>query len=185
MTKIRKNRIRRGGARGISTQEMSEAVDDLSEHFAIGVVRAEKGDSHFTIEDGNVWVDCVTMPHEAPVTCRLGCVAGSPGRGVWSVPAEGTEVAIAFPGGSRENGGIITCILSTANLPEGVAEDQIVIVAPKVLVYNTDSADAEPLPTLAEFKLHTHPTGTGPSAPTTDPIPGVGPITGTLVLETE
>lgn len=185
MAKIRKNRIRRGGARGISTQEMSEAVDDLKQHFETGIVRAEQGDTHFEIEDGSVWVDCVLVPTEAAVTCRLACAAGAPGRGIWMVPAEGTEVCIAFPGGSMENGGIIIAVLSTANIPEGVDENQIVIVAPKVLVYNTDSADAEPLPTLAEFKGHTHPTGTGPSAPTTDPIPGVGLITGTLVLESE
>ena len=182
---MRKNRIMRSGARGMNLQGAADALDDLREHFAIGIVRAEQGDSHFSIEDGNVWVDCVTVPDESPVTCRLGCVAGAPGRGVWSVLAEGTEVAIAFPGGSRENGGIITCILSTANLPEGVAEDQIVIVSPKVLVYNTDSGQAEPLPTMAEFRAHTHPTGMGPSAQTIDPIPGVGIITGTLVLESE
>jgi len=182
---MKKDRILRGGARGMNLQGAADALDDMKRHFETGVVRAEQGDSHFSIEDGSVWVDCVIMPDESPVTCRLSCVAGAPGRGIWMVPAEKTEVCIAFPGGTSENGGVIVGILSTADVPEGVAEDQIVIVAPKVLVYNTDSADAEPLPTLAEFRGHTHPAAMGPTSATLDPIPGVGPITGTLVLESE
>ncbi len=183
---MRRDRIMRDGGRGANLQGGGDALGtDLRQHFEIGVVTAEQGDSHFTIEDGDIWVDVSLVPTGQPVTCRMSSIAGGPGRGVWMVPANGSEVCVAFPNGTIEGGGIIIANLSTANLPEGVAEDQIVIVAPKVLVYNSDSADADPLPTLAEFRGHTHQTGMGPSTPTTDPIPGVGLITGTLVLESE
>ena len=120
----------------MNLQGMADAIDPLKQHFEIGVVRADGGDSHFEIEGGHVWVDCVIMPTEAPITCRLTTVAGAPGNGVWMVPPEGTEVCIALPGGSVENGGIIVGILGTA--PSGTGENQIVIVADKVILGNPD-----------------------------------------------
>lgn len=185
MSVMRKNRIDRHGGRGMNMQAIAEATDDLKQHIEIGVVAADVGESHFAIEDDDIWVEVRLKPTDQPVTCRMSSIAGGPGRGVWMVPSVGSEVAVAFPNGKIDAGGIIIANLSSANLPEGVAEDTIVIVAPNVLVYDTASGDAKALPTMAEFKAHTHPTGTGPSGATIDPIPVVGLITGTTVFKAE
>jgi len=137
---MKKNRMMKdNGARGINFQGAAEATDDLRQYFEVGVVRGDGGDN-FEILDGQVWVDVVIMPTEAPMTCRLSTVAGAPGNGVWMVPPEGTEVAIAFPGGSVENGGIIIGILSAA--PGGTAEGRIVIVADEVILGNPSGQNA-------------------------------------------
>ena len=183
---MRKDRIYRGGGFGVGSQGMTEALDDLKSYFETAIVTKEQGeDKHWDLFRGNIYVDCLLVPDEQPITCRLTTVAGGPGRGVWMVPAVGTEVAVAFPKGSMENGGIIIAVLGSAQVPDGIEENEIVIVAPKVYIYNSDKAMAQPIPTLAEFKAHGHQTGTGPSAPTTDPIVGVGVITGTTVARLE
>ncbi len=169
----------------MNMQAIGEATDDLKQHIEIGVVTADVGESHFEIRDNDIWVEVRLKPTDQPVTCRMSSIAGGPGRGVWMVPPVGAEVVVAFPNGKIDAGGIIIANLSSANLPEGVAEDTIVIVAPNVLVYDTVSGNAKELPTMAEFKAHTHSTGTGPSGPTIDPIPVVGPITGTTVFKAE
>ena len=120
----------------MNVQGIADAVDPLKQYFETGIVKGEDGDAHFEIEGGHVWVDCLIMPTESPVTCRLTTVAGAPGNGVWMVPPEGTEVCIAFPGGSMENGGIIVGIIGSA--PAGTGENQIVIVADKVIIGNPD-----------------------------------------------
>lgn len=177
---MRKDRILRSGARGMNLQGATDAIDSLKQYVEIGVVRAEGGDSHYSIEDGSVWVDVVIMPTETPVTCRLATGVGSPGNGVWMVPANGTEVVVLFPGGSSEAGGIVTAILPSANLPEGIAENRIVIVADEVAIYKNGIASAEPLITKSQFDVHVHPTGVGPSG-----VPNNTATSGTGVLKAE
>ncbi len=185
MSIIKKNRMNKFGARGMNMQAVAEATDDLKQHIEIGIIKGDIGESHFAVEDGDVWVEVRLVPTEQPVTCRMSTVAGAPGMGVWMVPAEGTEVVVAFPNGKIDAGGIVIAVLSSANVPSGVAENQIVIAAPSVLVYDTTLGNAKELPTMAEFRAHTHSTGTGPSGPTIDPIPSVGVITGTTVFKAE
>lgn len=184
---MRKDRIIRSGAAGLNVRGQQDALDDLRLHIEIGVVKADTGDSHFEIADGDVWVDCIIMPTEQPITCRLSTIAGGPGHGVWMVPPNGAEVVIACPSGQIEGGGIIIAVLPGGTLPAGVVESKIVIVAPEVLVYDTNEGDAKALPTMEEFKNHTHTSaGSGsPSSTPIDPIIGVGNITGTTVLKAE
>ena len=110
------------------------------------------------------------------MTARMGCYGAGANAGIWVLPPLGAEVAVVFPEGELTGGPIIVGILSTGNVPDGIAADTMVIASGQVLI-NDGNGGATALPTLQEFNQHTHPTGVGPSStPTT-------PATGTSVLK--
>lgn len=152
----------------------------------LGVVKeAEDGGLHFDLDGEDLTVDVELQPSGTTITARLGTVGGSFGAGVWWIPPIGSEVLVAVPDGDIDFQPIIVAQYSSGSVPSDVEAGSVVIAcAPGTKIYLHDgSGGADPLPTLNEFKMHTHPTGVGPSGPTIDPIPGVGPITGTTVVE--
>lgn len=182
-----RSKIKRRPRRQVDVSGAREALEDVRRWTAFGVVVSRDGEPHFEVTEGDAGADVLVevdlQPDELPVTCRLAAAAGGPGNGVWRVPPVGSEVVVVIPDGELEAGAIIVGVLSSGEVPDGTGDAQIVIVAPQVLVYDVDSGEAQPLPTLAEFRSHTHMTGMGESAPTTDPVIGVGPIEGTKVLK--
>lgn len=171
------------GTRRVDLTPLKEALKDNRVYARLGLVTAEDAPSHFELDGEDLLVEVTLVPDDVRVTCRMATVGGGPGQGLWFVPPVGSEVAVLVPDGELESGPMIVGVLSTGSLPDGVAEGVTVIAnSSKVLVHDGNGG-AAPLPTLEEFRNHTHGTGVGPSTPTTDPIPGVGPITGTAVLE--
>lgn len=180
---------RRKGANRLDLSDLKKALRDRRQWSCMGVCTVPDGESsHFELvaEDGqlvDILVDVVTQPLGAELTCRLGGMAGA---GTLTIPAEGDEVAIIVPDGRIDFMPVIVAILSSNDLPneggQGPAPGRTLVVNGEVLIHD-GSGGAEPLPTLAEFKAHTHNGGTGPTTPTLDPIPGVGPILGTTVLK--
>lgn len=189
--RIRRNRKRgKKGGRRVDLSALREVLEDGRSWLSVGVV-VKDGDTHFERDGLDIVVYVELMPSELLIACRLGSVAGGAGVGVYSIPAEGTEVAVGIPTGEPEAGGIILATLSTANVPEGVAETRIVVVAPEVLVYDSDSGDAQALPTLVDVQrirdeldghTHTYLPGTG-GATTTTVNPAVTSPDGTSVLK--
>ena len=191
-----RSRMSSGGGRGIPQAVLQDANEDLTQKAVeIGIVRADKGESHFAIDDGDVFVEVALMPSEQQMTARLGSVAGGPGNGVWMVPPVGAEVVVAIPGGDPAAGGIISASLSNAQIPAGVAEGQLVIVAPEVLVYAVTKANAKELALKSDVQgvkdkydghIHDDPASGVTGGPNNGLTPSVIPSpTGTIVLKGE
>lgn len=147
----------------------------------LAVVTTPEGETDYVeivTEDGalvDVLVDVVTMPDGNDITCRLFASGGQ-----WTIPNEGDEVIVTIPAG--EIGFMPAIVARFDRPPSDLAKGRTVITNAEVFV--TDEAGgANELVTMAEFRGHGHPGGTGPTGATIDPIPGVGPITGTTVLK--
>lgn len=146
------------------------------------VIKPDEGALHFDLDGEDLLVEVELQPSKMDITCRMGSAFGGGGVGAWRVPNVGEEVVVLIPEGDVKYMPIIVASLSTGNLPNGVAENTIVIAEGQVLIHDGNGGAAE-LVTMAEFRAHTHPDATGGTGPTLDPIPGLGPITGTTVLK--
>jgi hypothetical protein len=117
------------------------------------------------------------------------------------IPPVGAEVVLGVPDGELEGGAVIIACESTGQVPDGLGETAIVIVAPaggQVLVHDGAAADAVPLATKADVQAlrdyvnaqfsgagHTHvaPSGGGTTTVTT-PVGGTpGQPAGTTVIK--
>ncbi len=179
MTQMAKGRKRgRSGARRLDLGSLGDLLKDGRVWTAVGVVTQPDGeDTWYAIEDGDLWVEVELVPSRLDLTCRWGVAGGGAGLGIWTVPPVGTEVAVLVPDGEVDFMPTIVGCMSTGSLPNGVAENVIVIAASSKVLIHDGAGGALPLPTLAEFNQHTHPTGTGPSGvPTQQAV-------GTTVLE--
>lgn len=185
MASIKARKRRRTKAKRFDPGDLFHLTDPDKRGFfytLIGLVVSPEGASHFELikKSGqivDVLIEVETQPDQLDLTCRLGSVAGGPAAGVWTVPPVGTEVAIICPNGKLDFQPVIVGILSTGNVPDGVAEGVTVIANGEVLIHD-GSGGAAPLPTKAEFDAHTHPTAMGLSGP-----PSNSPIVGTTVLK--
>lgn len=190
MATTRRLRKRRKGAHRLDLTPLKEALKDRRQWTALAVVIVPDGESeHWALEYDDagalvdIMVDVETQPEGLELSCRLG---GMSSVGALTIPNVGDEVLVCIPSGRIDFAPTITAILSSNELPDpagqGPAMGRTIIVNSEVLIHDGDGG-AEPLPTMAEFKGHTHPSGSGPTGATTDPIPGVGAITGTEVLK--
>lgn len=187
---MRTNRLkkRRKGAQRLDLSALREALKDRRQWSALAtVVVADGQDEHWELDsddEGNldVLVDVVTQPEGLELTCRLG---GMSAVGILTVPDLGDEVMVCIPSGRIDFMPTIVAIMGSNNLTnpagQGPAPKRTIIANAKVFIHD-GTGGAEPLPTMAEFKGHTHPSSMGETFPPTDPIPGVGTITGTEVL---
>lgn len=191
MTAIRQRMRRPKAAKRLPVAEFRELLRDHRMWCKLAIVYQPDDGLHYElVTEGSTLVDILveveTVPDRVPLTCRLGAIAGSSGKGIWSIPAVGDEVIVAVPDGQLDFIPSIVAQLSSGDIPnpssQGPTTNRTVIVNGTVLIHDGSGGAAE-LPTMAEFKAHVHPTGTGPSGVPTDPIPGLGPITGTTVLK--
>ena len=127
---------RRHGAKKLDLTSMREVLRDGRVWGALGLVTKD-GDSHWSFdEDGDVLVEVELVPSGETLTCRLACVAGGAGRGIWSVPPVGSEVAIMMPEGSIDAEPMIVGVLSSGSTPDGIGENVTVIANVQVLVHD-------------------------------------------------
>jgi hypothetical protein len=164
---------RRIRSRRLDTSDLRNLVRDRRRWSAIGIVIVPEGESsHFDLDGEDLLVEVEIQPDGLDVSCRVGSAFGGPGLGMWAVPPVGSEVLIALPDGRLDFQPTIVGVLSTGQLPQGVAENVTVIANGTVLI--TDGGDpsgAEPLIKKSEFDNHIHPSGMGP---TEKPLPATG-----------
>ena len=180
---------RQKGANRLDLTDLKKALKDRRCWACHAVVVVAEGESsHWELlldDDGeliDILIDVTTQPEGLELTCRLG---GMSSAGTLTIPKLGDEVIVVVPSGKIDFSPAIVAILSSNDLPngdQGPALGRTLIVNSEVLIHQGDG-NAEPIPTMAEFKNHTHPTSMGLSAKTLDPIPGVGVITGTVSLK--
>ena len=181
---------RRVGAHRLDLSDLKKALRDRRQWFVMATVIVPDGEAeHFEldVDDGGNLVDILvhveTQPEQLELTCRLG---GMSSIGAITIPAVGDEVGVGIPSGRIDFMPSIVCLLSSNNLPnpagQGPASGRTIIVNSQVMVHD-GTGGANELVTMAEFRGHGHPSGMGPTGKTTDPIPGVGVITGTTVFK--
>ena len=193
--KIHRQRRPARAGRRLNLPAFREALEDGKLHCSLAKV-VDVGGSHFEIdEQEGVLVEVQLLPSRTPVTARLASVAGGPGNGVWRVPAVGTEVVVVIPHGDLGATPVIVGTLSSQSVPEGIAPERTVIVAPEVLIYDTASNEAEPLVKKSEYDAlkaaydaHIHATtatiGAGSTPGVLTPTVSLAPAaTGTTVLK--
>lgn len=118
----------RKASRRLDLSSMKEALRDRRCWTCMGLVVVGEDGNHFEIdENADVLVEVQVQPSQDRLTCRLGSVAGGPGRGVWSIPPVGTEVAVIVPDGQLDFMPIIVATLSTGEVPPDLDETTIVM----------------------------------------------------------
>lgn len=138
-------RLKHKGAKGSKTLSRADVRELFATHSfttALGVVRKFEGESsHYEIDGGEVLVDVELVPNGEKVLCRL----GFGGRGVYSIPAVGSEVAVIIPASPRslvaddlDNDPIIVAVLE--NAPSQLDGDDIVVVKSARVVIIADAA---------------------------------------------
>lgn len=178
MPTVKKSKRGKLGAKRFDPSDLRELVKDRRLWCAMGVViEPEGGGSHFDLDGEDVLIEVETQPDLIDVTARLGFGFGGPNIGMYAIPPVGTEVVLLMPSGRLDFMPVVVGMLSTGDLPDGVAENVTVIANGEVLVHDGNGG-TEPLVKKSEFDAHMHPTGTGPSG-----IPSNSPITGTTVLK--
>lgn len=186
MTAIRQRMRRPKAAKRLPVAEFRELLRDHRMWCKLAIVYQPDDGLHYElITEGSTLVDILveveTVPDRVPLTCRLGTIAGSSGKGIWSIPAVGDEVIVAVPDGQLDFIPSIVAQLSSGDIPnpsgEGPTTNRTVIVNGTVLIHD-GSGGTEPLVLKSEFDIHKHPTGTGPSG-----FPDNAPIDGTTVLK--
>lgn len=106
-----------------------DALKDDRCWACFGLVVAGEDGNHFEIvENSDVLIEVSLMPKEERITCRLGSMAGGPGRGVWAIPPVGTEVAVLVPDGEIDATPIIVATLSTGDVTTDL-DDTIIVMS--------------------------------------------------------
>lgn len=218
MTRIAKSMRGQRPTKRLPMAELAELLRraDRRVYTKLGVVvRPEGESSHFELvaEDGgvtDVLLEVELQPDRVEVTARLASSAGGPGRGLWTVPSVGAEVAVLIPDGALDWMPIVVGVLSSGAVPageQGVAADRTIIVDGEVLIHD-GAGGAESLVKRSELeavnealRVHTHlvqavgePTGPagGPAIPNPlgpppssvqDPTWSIPDPTGTTVLK--
>lgn len=171
MSRLPKRRFaRKPKSKRFDTTGMVKTLEDLGFarglFSAVGVVLDSDGDgSHFELDDEDLLVEVELQPSGIQLTARVSTVASGPGAGIWRVPPVGAEVLVSIPDGDLDFQPVITGWYSTGSLPEGVAEDTLVIAAPAggTILLHDGSGDAKELVFKEAYEAHTHPTAFGPS----------------------
>lgn len=135
--------------------------------------------THFkTQRNGQLMVSVITNLHAVPLWVTYGS-GDIDGRGVWFIPAVGTEVVVNFDNGEFEGDGFITKLVGKA--PTGLVDGDIVIrprAGMKVFIGDIGATEnlvlGQAFKTFAESLIDallaaTYPTGTGPSGPMLPP----------------
>lgn len=125
--KIQKQPRKRTPSRRLDLTAMKEALRDKRCWACMGLVVEADAGPHYQLDGDDVLVEVSVMPSEERLTARLGAIAGGAGRGVWAIPAVGTEVGLIIPEGETEFSPIITCTLSTGNISADL-DDTILLV---------------------------------------------------------
>lgn len=115
------------GARKLDLTYVKEALKDGRCWACMGLVTKGDDGSHFELTTEDVLIEVEVQPSGERVTARLGTVAGGAGRGVWAIPAEGTEVALLMPDGDTSFMPIVVATLTTGEVPTDLDETTIVI----------------------------------------------------------
>ena len=158
--------------------DLKELLRDQRAWLKIGVVVVPDGETtHFSIEENDIYVEVELTPMREDLSCRL-----SFGGNCVSIPNVGDEVVVAIPDGAMDFQPLIVGTLFADTVPDDVAENVTVIFNGQVIIHD-GTTGAAPLPTLDEFKNHTHTSPVGPTGIPIDPIPSVGDIKGTTVLK--
>lgn len=88
-------------------------------------------DAHFEIVDDDgtkdILVEVLLAPGGEQITARLGSAAGGAGRGLWRIPAVGTEVAVLLPSGELDGDPVILATMSTDAVPDGINETILIL----------------------------------------------------------
>lgn len=107
---------------------IKKALRDRRCWTCFGLVVSGEESSHFEIdENADVLVEVEVQPSLERLTCRLGSIAGGPGRGVWAIPPVGTEVAVIVPDGQLDFMPLIVATLSTGEVPADLDETTLVM----------------------------------------------------------
>ncbi len=138
----------------------------------IGVVTSDpEADAHYEIVDdeehGKGILVCVRLGHGGQlVWARLGATAGGAGSGVWSIPREGTEVAVLLPMADEAcpfygaDPLVVAVFSSGAAPPDGLDDGGTIVICPPsgktVLVHDGTASDAKPLVNVQPFNDHKH-----------------------------
>ncbi len=170
---------------------------------SLGRVRKHEGELEYwqVNEDGDLEVQVVLDNHEVPVVALLGALVGGNGRGVWAIPAEGTEVLVTHADGF-EGDAVIVGVLPTGNTPSGLDVGKVFIRGVEVVAYDNSPLLAKNLATLDDLQAlrnwvagqfstaagHTH-SGGGSGAPVlgagTSPSTSPPTPSGTSVFKAE
>ena len=202
MTRIRGLKRRRMRGRRFDPTDLRKLVRDQRLWCALGVVVQPEGALHFDLDGEDLLVEVELQPSQVDVTCRVGSAFGGPNLGLWQVPPVGAEVAVLLPEGELDFQPTVVAVLSSGALPDGVAQNTVVIAEAKVLVHD-GTGGAQPLATKADVDAlaahidqhqHQEVTQGGPvltSVPTKGPTGPTPPLdasptaAGTTVLETK
>lgn len=136
--KIQKQPRKRQPARRVDLSPIKEALKDRRCWACMGLVVSGDDDNHYELDGVDLLVEVELVPSQERLTARLGTVAGGPGRGVWAVPAVGTEVALIVPEGDVEFMPIIVATLSTGNVTADLDET--------IVIMNNDAGDIAIIP---------------------------------------
>lgn len=182
----------------MSLTALRDLLEDERVWCVAATVQLHEGESeHFArASNGQIMVSVITNQHAVPIWAQLRGGDFSR-RGVWTIPAIGTEVILNFDNGEFEGDPYIIGVIGRA--PEDLDGEVTLIIDNKVKIRSLDGT-AAPLPTMDDFNAlknyvenHTHTYAPGPGAPvqTTPPsVPGGAPDpaptpNGTQVLEVE
>jgi hypothetical protein len=104
----------------------------------LGLVKKEEGETtHWRVnEDGELEVQVTLDNGLIPVRALWAPLVGGANRGVWLVPAEGTEVVVALPGGDVEGDPVVVGCLGTGTAPADLTASRVLIMGAEVFVYN-------------------------------------------------
>lgn len=175
--------LKRGRMRGkrFDPTDLKKIVREQRNWTAFGKVIRPEGvgpnEPHFDLDGTDLLVDVEFQPTLIDVTCRVSAGFGGPQLGLWAVPPVGAEVAVVIPDGELEHGPIVVGILSTGQLPDGVAANVVVFAGQEVLIHD-GTGGAESLVRQSAYAVHTHPSGTGQTG-----IPNNAQTSGTVVLK--
>lgn len=123
-----KSKRQRFRSKRLDLTAMREVLQDQRVWARMGVVSAAEDGEHYLIdENADVLLEVSLMPDEDLTTCRLGSLAGGPGRGVWAIPPVGTEVAVLVPDGQLDFMPIVIATLASGEVTSDLDETVIVM----------------------------------------------------------
>lgn len=133
--KTSKPRRTRKPAKRLDSDPLRELFRDGRVWAELGTVEPVGNQAHYRVIQGDggkidaVMVDVLLHPSGNHVSARLGSGAGGAGRGLWRIPAKGTEVAVLVPAGALDFVPVIVATLDSGDVPSRVSEGRTILVA--------------------------------------------------------
>lgn len=166
--------------------------DEGGGRIELGTIQLFDGESaHWTTTDeGDVIVSVRMDQGHVELWALWSPLVGGANKGIYLIPAVGTEVVVGFPLGDYEGDPVVLGCLPTAGVPDDLDATKVLIVGVEVWVYD-GTGTPMPLATLADVQAiqsdldghsHTYIPGTGSPA-TTTLNPSVTAPSGTSVLK--